>query len=144
MSRLRVPRRRGRPRTRPDVVLADKAYPSRAIRGHLRKRGIRAVIPVPADQQGHRPRRGSRGGRPPAFDRETYEPVQFNSAASSCDCLAHVYGDAADHPDRVRRYPSDMTDAEWAAIQPLLPVPAWLQGGCLYVFRQARCGVLGS
>lgn len=56
------------------------------------------------------------------------EPVQFNSAAPSCDCLAHMYGNAADHPDRVRRYPSDMTDEEWAAIRPLLPVPAWLQG----------------
>ncbi|NWF31415.1 IS5 family transposase, partial [Streptomyces sp. PKU-EA00015] len=73
MARLRVPRRRGRPRTRPDLVLADKAYSSRAIREHLRKRGIRAVIPVPADQRSHRLRRGSRGGRPPAFDRETYK-----------------------------------------------------------------------
>ncbi|MFF9481669.1 IS5 family transposase [Streptomyces sp. NPDC014733] len=73
MARLRVPRRRGRPRTRPDLVLADKAYSSRAIREHLRKHGIRAVIPVPADQRGHRIRRGSRGGRPPAFDRETYK-----------------------------------------------------------------------
>lgn len=73
MARLSVPRRRGRPRTRPDLVLADKAYSSRAIREHLRKRGIRAVIPVPADQRGHRLRRGSRGGRPPAFDRETYK-----------------------------------------------------------------------
>ncbi|WP_405632416.1 IS5 family transposase [Streptomyces sp. NBC_01174] len=73
MARLRVPRRRGRPRTRPDVVLADKAYSSRAIREHLRKRGIRAVIPVPADQRGHRLRRGSRGGRPPTFDREAYK-----------------------------------------------------------------------
>jgi hypothetical protein len=52
------------------VVLADKAYSSRAIREHLRKRGIRAVIPVPADQRSHRLRRGSRGGRPPTFDRE--------------------------------------------------------------------------
>ncbi|WP_423247742.1 IS5 family transposase [Streptomyces achmelvichensis] len=73
MGRLRVPRRRGRPRTRPDVVLADKAYSSRAIRDHLSKRGIRAVIPVPADQRGHRLRRGSLGGRPPAFDREAYK-----------------------------------------------------------------------
>ncbi|WP_405918605.1 IS5 family transposase [Streptomyces sp. NBC_00728] len=73
MARLRVPRRRGRPRTRPDVVLADRAYSSRAIRDHLRKRGIRTVIPVPADQRGHRLRRGSRGGRPPAFDREIYK-----------------------------------------------------------------------
>jgi transposase len=55
------------------MILADKAYSSRAIREHLRKRGIRAVIPVPPDQQGHRLRRGSRGGRPPAFDRETYK-----------------------------------------------------------------------
>lgn len=47
-------------------------YSSRAIREHLRKRGIRAVIPIPADQRGHRLRRGSRDGRPPAFDRETY------------------------------------------------------------------------
>lgn len=55
------------------MVLADKAYSSRAIRGHLRKRGIRAVIPVPADQRGHRLRRGSQGGRPPTFDREAYK-----------------------------------------------------------------------
>lgn len=53
--------------------LAGKAYSSRAIREHLRRRGIRAVIPVPADQRGHRLRRGSRGGRPPAFDREAYK-----------------------------------------------------------------------
>ncbi|WNZ12850.1 transposase [Streptomyces sp. 11x1] len=56
------------------------------------------------------------------------EPVQFNSAVPSCDCLAHVYGNAADHPDRERRYPSDTTGAEWAAVRPLLPVPAWRQG----------------
>jgi transposase len=55
-------------------------------------------------------------------------PAQFNSSVVSCDCLAHVYGNAADHPDRVRRYPSDMTDAEWAAVRPLMPVPAWLEG----------------
>jgi hypothetical protein len=65
MARLRVPRSRGRPRTRPDVVLADKAYSSRAVRAHLRQRGIRTVIPVPADQKANRRRRGSRGGRPP-------------------------------------------------------------------------------
>lgn len=54
--------------------------------------------------------------------------VDFNSTVASCDCLAHVYGNAADHPDRVRRYPSDMTDAERAQVKPLLPVPAWLEG----------------
>ncbi len=55
------------------MVLADKAYAWRAIREHLRKRGIRAVIPVPADQKGHQLRRGSRGGRPPTADREAYK-----------------------------------------------------------------------
>ncbi|WP_394854483.1 transposase [Streptomyces albogriseolus] len=60
MARLRVPRRRGRPGTTPDVVLADKAYSSRAIRSHLRKRGIRGVIPERADQQADRMRRTGR------------------------------------------------------------------------------------
>ncbi|AZQ39800.1 IS4/IS5 family transposase [Streptomyces cyaneochromogenes] len=51
------------------MVLADKAYSSRAIRDHLRNRGIRAVIPVPADQRGHRLRRSSRAAdhRPSAL-----------------------------------------------------------------------------
>ncbi len=73
MARLRVPRQHGRPRTRPDLVLANKAYSSREIRDHLRRRGIRAVIPERADQQANRRRRGPVGGRPPAFDREAYK-----------------------------------------------------------------------
>lgn len=44
MAGIRVPRGGpGRPRTRPLAVLADRAYSSRAIRSHLRRRGIRAV-----------------------------------------------------------------------------------------------------
>lgn len=55
-------------------------------------------------------------------------PVDFNPSVVSCDCLAHLYGNAADHSDRQRRYPSDMTDAEWVAVRPLLPTPSWLEG----------------
>ncbi len=55
-------------------------------------------------------------------------PVYFNSSVVSSDCLAHVYGNAADHPGREPRYPSDMSDAEWVAVRPLLPTPAWLEG----------------
>ena len=62
----------GRPRTRPDRVLADKAYSSRANRAYLRRRKITATIPVKADQQAHRRARGFAGGRPPAFDAERY------------------------------------------------------------------------
>ncbi|MCW5253618.1 transposase [Streptomyces sp. SHP 1-2] len=39
MARLRVPRRRGRPRIGPDLVLADKVYSSRAIREHQESTG---------------------------------------------------------------------------------------------------------
>lgn len=74
MNHLRVARPGpGRPRSRPDKVRGDKAYSSRAIRSHLRERGIVSVIPEPADQQGHRKRRGSRGGRPVSYDREDYK-----------------------------------------------------------------------
>jgi transposase len=73
MAGIRVARPGGgRPRTRPDRVRADKAYSSRAIRAHLRRRRIARTIPVPADQAGHRLRRGSQGGRPPAFDPGDY------------------------------------------------------------------------
>ncbi|MFD3941007.1 transposase, partial [Streptomyces sp. NPDC058618] len=46
----------------------------------------------------------------------------------SCNCLAHWFGNAADNGTRERRYPTDMTDAQWAAVRPLLPVPGWLEG----------------
>jgi transposase len=62
----------GHPRTRPDLVLADKAYTSKGNRGHLRSRGIKACIPSKADQDAHRRKRGSKGGRPPGFDPVVY------------------------------------------------------------------------
>lgn len=73
LQRIRVPRAGpGRPRTRPDQVLGDKAYSSRANRAYLARRGIKATIPVPADQAAHRKHRGSAGGRQPAFDPVAY------------------------------------------------------------------------
>ena len=74
MARLSIARRgRGRPRTRPGRVLADKACSSKAIRSHLRRRHIKATIPEPADQKASRARRGSKGGRPPAFGPAAYK-----------------------------------------------------------------------
>ncbi|WP_460716645.1 transposase [Microbispora hainanensis] len=73
MAGIYVPRLGpGRPRARPEVVRADKAYSSRAIRAHLRSRGIRCTIPEPADRIAARLRRGSRGGRPYTFDARDY------------------------------------------------------------------------
>jgi transposase len=54
-------------------VVADKAYSGRANRAYLRRRGIRATIPEKDDQAAHRRAKGSRGGRPPAFDRVAYK-----------------------------------------------------------------------
>lgn len=92
----------GRPRRRPDAVIADKAYSSRAIRQTLRRRGIRAVIPERADQKANRMRRGQAGGRPPAFDRDLYKArnvvercfnrlKQFRAIATRFDKLADRY-----------------------------------------------------
>ncbi len=92
----------GRPRTTPDAVLGDRAYSSRAIRAELRRRGIVAVIPEPRDQQAHRRRRGSRGGRPVTYDalaykgRNTVERFfnrikQWRGLATRYDKLAVIY-----------------------------------------------------
>lgn len=60
----------GRPRVRPDHVLGDKGYSSKAIRTWLRRRGNAHTIPELADQIRNWRRRGSRGGRPPTFDKQ--------------------------------------------------------------------------
>jgi transposase len=74
LAALHVPRLGpGRPRTRPIALRGDKAYSSRGHRAYLRARGITAVIPEPADQAGHRARRGSRGGRPVSYDPQDYK-----------------------------------------------------------------------
>ena len=92
----------GRPRTRPDALLGDKAYSSRAIRALLRAKRVRVVIPQPSDQIAHRKRRGAAGGRPPAFDAATYkgrnviersfnDHKQWRGPATRYDKLAVVY-----------------------------------------------------
>lgn len=103
MGHLRVARQGpGRPRTRPERLRGDKAYSSRAIRHHLRRRGIISVIPEPADQQGHRKRRGRKGGRPVTYDVEDYkgrnvvergfcEDKQWRGLATRYDKLALTY-----------------------------------------------------
>ena len=60
LSQVRVAGVAGRPRTRPDRVLADKGYPSKANRAWLRRRGIAATIPERDDQVAHRCKRPGR------------------------------------------------------------------------------------
>ncbi|QNT97604.1 putative transposase [Streptomyces griseofuscus] len=60
------------PRTRPDKIRADKAYGSRANRAYLRRHKIQCTIPEKKDQVANRGKMGSRGGRPPKFDKVDY------------------------------------------------------------------------
>ncbi len=63
------------------MLLGDKAYSARAHRAHLRARGVLTVIPEPADQIGHRNRRGSRGHRPVNFDPGRYRDRNIGGRA---------------------------------------------------------------
>ena len=96
----------GRPRTRPDAVLADRAYATGAIRAELRRRGISAVIPEKSDSVAARKRRGSKGGRPPKFDKDAYRgrnvversfvlAKQWRGLATRYDKLAITYRSGA-------------------------------------------------
>ncbi len=58
LATVKVPRRRGRPRTRPKELVADRGYDSRAFRQRLRRRGIKPTIPTFVRRQRCRPRRG--------------------------------------------------------------------------------------
>ena len=45
LATVRVPQKRGRPKTRPKELVADKAYDSQKFRAWLRSRGIQPTIP---------------------------------------------------------------------------------------------------
>lgn len=106
LDEIAVPRYRGRARSRPDAVIADRAYSSGLARRMLRGRGITAVIPQKSDETAARLRRGCRGGRPPAFDEIRYKQrnlversfallKQWRGLATRYDKLAIVYRAAA-------------------------------------------------
>ena len=117
MSRLKIARRgRGRPRTRPGRLLGDKAYSSSAIRAHLRRRGIKATIPEPADQARNRRRRGSQGGRPPAFDATAYK--QRNT-------VERAFGNLRQHRAVATRY--DKRDYTWRGTVDIASIRIWLR-----------------
>jgi transposase len=90
LGRIRVPRPgRGRPRTRPDRVLADKAYGSRAYRAYLRRRGIRCTIPEKADQIRHRKAKGAKVAvRPPSTPKITRPAMPWNAASTGSSATA--------------------------------------------------------
>jgi transposase len=117
MNRLTITRRGpGRPRTRPGRVLGDKAYSSSMIRAHLRRRGIKATIPEPADQARNRRRRGSKGGRPPAFDREAYKQRNI---------VERAFCQLRQHRAVATRY--DKRDFVWRGTVDVASIRIWLR-----------------
>jgi transposase len=79
---IRVPRAgKGRPRTRPDRVLADKGYPSKANRAWLRQHGIAATIPERDDQIAHR---RNRPGRPIDFGQQQRVRYRGRNVVERC------------------------------------------------------------
>ena len=87
--------------------MGDKAYSSAANRAYLRRRGITAVIPVKDDQKNNRSNRGSKGGRPPAFDPRRYRErntvercfsklKQFRAVATRYDKRERIYQGTVD------------------------------------------------
>ena len=101
LDAIRVPRPggRGRPRKRPDHVIADKGYSHESCRRLLRGRGIAHTIPERRDQ---RRRRAVRRGRPLRFDAARYR--LRNVAERGINALKQWRGVATRHEKRALNY----------------------------------------
>lgn len=81
LSEIYVTGRAGRPRSRPDRVLADKGYPSKANRAWLREHNIATTIPERDDQIAHRRKRA---GRPIDFEHGQRERYKGRNVVERC------------------------------------------------------------
>jgi transposase len=100
---LRTPTGR---RVRPEAVLADKAYSHPSTRKALRRRRITTIIPERRDQKARRAAKGSRGGRPPAFDPDRYR--QRNVVERCFNRLKQFRGLATRYAKRAAYYRSEI------------------------------------
>lgn len=113
---IRAPRRGGgRPRNRPDAVLADKANSGGVIRRALRARGISAVIPEKSDQIAASNRRGCRGGRPLTGYRRLKRPQSSNAHS-------HSRSNGVASPPDTTKWPSPTAPPPYSA--PASPGPS--------------------
>ena len=81
IDEIRVVGAKGRPRTRPERVIADKGYPSKKNRAWLRQRGIATTIPERDDQIAHRRKRP---GRPIDFGDDQRERYKGRNVVERC------------------------------------------------------------
>lgn len=96
LATVRVPQRRGRPRTRPKELVADRAYDSHAIRQCLRRRGIKPTIPPFARRKRRQPKRG-RPIKPGASDRPRWTVERCFGWRDNCRRLVVRYERAVEH-----------------------------------------------
>jgi transposase len=97
-------------------VLGDKAYSNTAIRAHLRRRGITAIISEPSGHARNRLRRGSQGGRPPAFDPAAYKER---------NTVERAFGQLRQHRAVATRY--DKRDFVWRGTVDVASIRIWLR-----------------
>lgn len=102
LEKVPVPRTgRGHPRTRPARVILTRPT-RREPSGHTCGAGASLTIPEPADQTGHRHRRGARGGRPHSI------PFAADSATSSNAGQLHP----RPHPSPIQKGSPTSTDTD--------------------------------
>ena len=109
MGKVRIRSPKGRPRTRPDAVAADKAYDAGRIRKNARGRGIKAVIPEKCKPHGRKP------GRPIQFDQEMYK--RRNVVERTAGMMKHKRRIATRYEKTARNY---MAQVHLAMIERIL------------------------
>jgi transposase len=116
---IRIPRAsgRGRPRTRPDHLIADKGYSYARCRRLLRERQIKHTIPERRDQ---RAQRAARRGRPLVFDQAIY--ARSNVVERCINRLKQWRGLATRYEKRALNY---------RALVVLAAIVMWLESSCI-------------
>ena len=88
-------------------MIADKAYSHPSTRQAMRDRQIAFVSPERDDQIARRAAKGSRGGRPPAFDAEVYK--QRNVVERCFNRLKQFRDLATRYAKRAAYYQAELT-----------------------------------
>ena len=96
LATVRVPQKRGRPRTRPKELVADKAYDSRDFRQRLRRRGIKPTMPTFERRQRRKPKRG-RPLKTGASYRQRWEVERCFGWMDNCRRLVVRYERSVEH-----------------------------------------------
>jgi transposase len=90
LQTIRVAQKRGSPKTRPQELVADKAYDSIDFRRKLRRRSIKPTIPTYERRRRNRPERG-RSFRPGAVYRQRWRVERCLGCTGNCRRLVVRY-----------------------------------------------------